>query len=68
MLVYLLDVNKEQLDDIDLPKEDVLGLTIYDEIVINFKMYGIIKKKIYYEEDDHETYMNYAEFIVAELN
>ena len=68
MLVYLLDVNKEQLDDIDLPKEDVLGLTIYDEIVINFKMYRIIKKKIYYEEDDHETYMNYAEFIVAELN
>ena len=68
MLVYLLDVNKEQLDDIDLPKEDVLGLTIYDEIVINFKMYRIIKKKIYYEEDDHETYMNYTEFIVAELN
>lgn len=68
MLVYLLDVNKEQLDDIDLPKEDVLGLTIYDEIVINFKMYSIIKKTIYYEEDDHETYMNYAEFIVAELN
>lgn len=68
MLVYLLDVNKEQLDDIDLPKEDVLGLTIYDEIVINFKMYSIIKKKIYYEEDDYETYMNYAEFIVAELN
>lgn len=68
MLVYLLDANKEQLDDIDLPKEDVLGLTIYDEIIINFKMYRIIKKKIYYEEDDYETYMNYAEFIVAELN
>jgi hypothetical protein len=67
MLVYLLDAGNQYLNEIDLLKEDVLGITVYDEIAINHKNYRIIKKKFYYEEDNSGTYMDYADFMVTVL-
>lgn len=66
MLVYLMD-ECQYLNEINLPKEDVLGLKINDEFTINHKTYRIIKKKFYYDQDNSETYMYHVDFIVDEI-
>lgn len=66
MLVYLMD-ECQYLNEINLPKEDVLGLKINDEFTINHKTYRIIKKKFYYDQDNSGTYMDYVDFIIDEI-
>ncbi len=67
MLVNLMDVNKECLDEIDLPKEDILGITIYDEVYFKINRYKVLKKIFYYYTVNDVQELDYADFIVTVL-